>query len=390
MNDNYSKLPTESFDDYFVRLFQNKNVYGLTCEQVADLLNTESGNTYTESKWRKDFKRFSQGMNYARKKYGQSYLAEQTRELEKQRFLLSEERAALKKIVRDSAKRDAFLDEMKKQFSQVEPFEAPAGCEVTGTEEGTLLAVLSDWHIGINYSTKYGVYNSDIAKQYVADYIEYVKSMQKTFSAEKCVVALAGDLISGVIHNTIRIESREDLVRQIKIASELVSMFVNGISGCFSQIDVYGVGGNHSRVMDKDNSTLGEMLDDLIPFYVNARVGNLDNIKIHERQDDTGFESFYIGNLHTVLVHGEFDSMSESSIAKLERLLGGIVDVIICGHLHENMFSDLSGVHIIRGGTLGGSGDQYTLKNRLNCQPSQAMAYFDKDSKLRAVLPVYF
>ena len=47
----YARLPGESFEDYKVRICENKNVYGLTFEQIADILNAESGNTYTESKW---------------------------------------------------------------------------------------------------------------------------------------------------------------------------------------------------------------------------------------------------------------------------------------------------------------------------------------------------
>ena len=33
----YARLPGESFEDYKVRICENKNVYGLTFEQVAGL-----------------------------------------------------------------------------------------------------------------------------------------------------------------------------------------------------------------------------------------------------------------------------------------------------------------------------------------------------------------
>jgi predicted phosphodiesterase len=59
----------ESFDDYFVRLFENAPMYNLKCQEIADLLNEECGEQYNESKWRKDFKLFDRGRIYERNKF---------------------------------------------------------------------------------------------------------------------------------------------------------------------------------------------------------------------------------------------------------------------------------------------------------------------------------
>ena len=56
----------ETFDEYQIRLFENKNKYGLTCQQIADLLNHESGNDFDESKYRKSFADFNRGRQYER------------------------------------------------------------------------------------------------------------------------------------------------------------------------------------------------------------------------------------------------------------------------------------------------------------------------------------
>lgn len=70
MQDNIKRLPDETFDDYFVRLFERKDEYGLNCEQIAVLLNAESPNGVTcgESKWRKSYKDFNRGRMYERNK----------------------------------------------------------------------------------------------------------------------------------------------------------------------------------------------------------------------------------------------------------------------------------------------------------------------------------
>ena len=390
VDNTYARLPGEAFEDYFVRICQNKNVYGLTFEQVADILNAECGETYTESKWRKQWKNFNRGMQYARKHYSNEVLDDQCRQLEKQRYRLAEERSALKRMVRDEARKDAWIDEIKLCFSRQAPLPFPMTRKLTANNGGTLVVVASDWHIGMAFNTPYGEYNSDIAAKYVDEYANQAISAANTLGADKCVVAFAGDMISGVIHSQLRVESREALVEQIKLAEDLSAKFIHKLSGVFTSVDVYGVGGNHSRVFDKDNAMLGEMLDDLIPHYIRAKLANCQNVFVHEPEYDMALESFYVGNKHTILVHGEYDNVNEANLGRLERMTGGIVDVVICGHLHENMFADVSGVHVIRGGTLGGSGDQYTLKGRYSCEPSQTMAYFDAENKLRAILPVYF
>ena len=64
----YTRRPDEQFDDYFVRLFEKKDSYGLSCQDIADILNEEVGASFGESKWRKEYAAFRRGMQYAQQK----------------------------------------------------------------------------------------------------------------------------------------------------------------------------------------------------------------------------------------------------------------------------------------------------------------------------------
>lgn len=55
----------ETFDDFFVRLFENKKRYHLSCQDIANILNRCAGVNFGESKWRKEYAAFSRGMRYA-------------------------------------------------------------------------------------------------------------------------------------------------------------------------------------------------------------------------------------------------------------------------------------------------------------------------------------
>lgn len=65
-NDCTMRWVGESFDDYFVRLFENKSKYGITCSQIATLLNAENGKNYGECAYRKEYAGFNRGRKYER------------------------------------------------------------------------------------------------------------------------------------------------------------------------------------------------------------------------------------------------------------------------------------------------------------------------------------
>ena len=58
------KAQDEPYDDYFVRLFENKKEYGLTCVDIADLLNEVNGENKGESAYRKEYAAFNRGRIY--------------------------------------------------------------------------------------------------------------------------------------------------------------------------------------------------------------------------------------------------------------------------------------------------------------------------------------
>ena len=66
IHDFLAKHSDESYIDYLVRLFENKDRYYITCGQIADLLNMANGNSFGESVYRKYYSAFRDGMEYER------------------------------------------------------------------------------------------------------------------------------------------------------------------------------------------------------------------------------------------------------------------------------------------------------------------------------------
>ena len=62
----YTRHPDESYTAYFVRRFENKEQYGLTCSRIAELLNKENGLNYGECAYRKEYAAFNRGRMFER------------------------------------------------------------------------------------------------------------------------------------------------------------------------------------------------------------------------------------------------------------------------------------------------------------------------------------
>lgn len=62
----YVRQDGEEFTEYWIRLFEHKDEYGIDCSFIASLLNAASGNNYNESTYRKRWTAFNDGRIYER------------------------------------------------------------------------------------------------------------------------------------------------------------------------------------------------------------------------------------------------------------------------------------------------------------------------------------
>lgn len=240
--------------------------------------------------------------------------------------------------------------------------------------DNDMIVCLSDLHLGASYYSYDGCYDSKIAKDRLNQYLSEIVDIQKTHSAENCVVLLLGDLISGNIHSTISVTNKENVIEQVKLACEYISDFVYEIGKHFNNVEVRGVSGNHSRIKEKkEDALLGERLDSLIIWFIKSMLKNADNVTVYDEDIDDTMSIFFIRDKSYFGVHGDFDTMSDASIAKLALWAKFTPYCVLCGHKHFPAMTDVSGIKVVQSGSLGGSGDEYTRQKRLTGKPSQTV-----------------
>lgn len=300
-------------------------------------------------------------------------------ELQKERQKFFDQRNAFNKIVHDRSRQEELneilveavqsgnLPQLNYEHNFIEP------------SDNDLLVSLNDIHYGANVKNYWNTYNSDICRQMMCRYLDRIISIGKTHGSENCIVWANGDEISGNIHQSITVTNKENVIEQIKGVSELISEFLAELSKHFRQVVFVSVAGNHSRLdPNKDRALVSERLDDLVEWYLGARLQNFDNVQIgvgSEKIDETMYLIDIRGKTYCG-IHGDFDG-SASKVQSLQTMARKPLYAVLSGHLHHNKTDEVQGVKTIMAGSFLGM-DDYCVQKRIVGKAEQIVCVCDE------------
>lgn len=312
----------------------------------------------------------------------------QLRKLEQAKIKFRDERMAWNKQNYNEARLEQKLDYLESTLNEIgrvefKEFEQP--WRNLGKNE--MIIVLSDLHIGQTFSSIFGQYDTDIAKERLSKYLDSVKENAELYKVIDAKIVCVGDLISGNIRKSIQITNRENIIEQIKMASEMIASFCYECTQIFNTVTFYNVAGNHTRMDIKEDAIHDERLDSLISWIVNSMLNHINNFKYVQNDIDTGIAIMDVCGKKYVAVHGDYDNMDKNGIGNLSMMLNTIPYAVIRGHNHYPAFNDISGVKVIQSGSLPGSGDQHTIEKRLTGKPSQTIIICNEKG-IKAHIPV--
>lgn len=308
-------------------------------------------------------------------------------EIQKEKRKLYDERLDINRRLREEARLETTIEKLESMLSKVANNRYLTYTPTVSSSSNDMIVCLSDLHIGATYYGFDGIYDSEIAKRRLKQYLSEIIDIQKIHAAENCVCVLLGDLISGSIHKTISITNKENVIEQVKLACEYISDFVYELGKHFKTIELRGVSGNHSRFDEKEDALIGERLDTLIIWFIKSMLKNNDNITVIDESLDDTLSTFMLRDKLYFAVHGDFDSTSDTSIAKLALWAKTTPYCVLCGHKHYPAMNDVSGIKIVQSGSLGGSGDEFTRQKRLTGKPSQTVLVVNEKG-IRCCYPV--
>lgn len=377
----YKRFEDETDEELIYRITGDKDKIG-TWQAVADILNELLGTEYTESKFRKQRQAFDKLLEANRSKFvdSDSQLQEiqsAQRELEKEKKKLSDARVDYNRLIRQEARKESYLDLVKRIICEnVTPITIAPNVN-NFKSETDLLCHLTDIHTGIEIHNWQNDFDQSVLKERIEKFVSNILGIRNLHNSENCYIVI-GEILSGLIHNNLRLQNNMDIMEQFKYVSELISSMLSTLSQNFNHIYVYVTPGNHSRISPKKEDSLdGENMDVLLPFYLKARLQNFINITICDNTIDSEIAMFNIRGVNIFASHGHKDAPN-NVVQNFTMLFGIKPDIVLLGHRHTNGLTTVYDTKVIESGCVSGS-DQYALSIRKANKPEQTVSVINDE-----------
>ena len=258
---------------------------------------------------------------------------------------------------------------------------------------GIQFALFSDVHAESSISnddTGLGDYSWEDTEIRIAEVFSEVSNLN--CGEDRLLVVLAGDLIDGIIHDTLEATTKPTM----KAVVDLVDIFaghINGLVDRYDEVSVVVVNGNHSRLSEKIKSNAkGYDIEYILGHLLEAKLHDKVNVTI----STTGLAAFYLeDNTYIGIHHGDlFRGATSNDLNVLQRfkqVYGQSPTHLMQGHLHKFSVSELptGGIKIINGALVNPNAYAATSGFTLGA-PSQTVGAFTHTGNIFNILPVFF
>lgn len=307
-------------------------------------------------------------------------------ELQKERQKFFDQRNAYNKVLRDRSRQEELNEILIGTIADavergaIPPLDYhPARFDI-GLTDNDLIVSMNDIHYGLCIDNYWCKFDPDILRGMIRRYLDKIAAVARQHNSENCYVFECGDAISGNNHLPIQLANRENVVEQVKGVSELIAEFLAELAPMFRNVIFVSVPGNHSRIDKKDKAPLDERLDDIIEWYLKARLQNVDNVVVGGERIDPTMAVIDIRGKSFALTHGDMEG-SESKLQILQTMAGRPLYAIFFGHKHHNAIDNVGGIKTVMAGSFCGM-DDYCVSKRIYGKPQQMICVCTEDGIL--------
>ena len=370
----YKRLDDETEEEYTLRICGLKEEKRLYWEEITEIINRELDLDYSESRYRKLYAAYKKGKEDAVKEDDGSEIPEiseymrQKIELQKERVKISDERVQTNAYIRQLAREETIKEIASKCAQEMNSKKLLDGiAEIKNNGKNSAILQLSDIHYGLVVDNYWNKYNPEIAKAKLSQLRDKVIQYGKFNDVSDLYVVELGDAIAGRIHQTIRYQSRFDVITQVMQISEIISEMLSDLSKYF-KIHYYCCLDNHSRLEPNKKAALDlESLARIIPWYLKERVGNI--IEINDNKYGEDIITFRCHGYNIAGCHGDKDAPVKV-VDNLSMMTGESFDMVLLAHLHHFSADEKNKTLVISNPSVL-STDDYAKNLRLSSKSAQ-------------------
>lgn len=287
-----------------------------------------------------------------------------------------------RRYIRDDARVEEFKNLLSEAISKLEPLPKfdYVSKKVNTNSKSEAILMLSDLHIGVDIDNFANKYNYTIAQQRLNKLVDDTIYYCNKFNISQLNVVNLGDLISGIIHITIRLDQEFDVIQQVIKASELLANCLLKLSFSGFKIIYRSCTDNHSRTIANKNEAIEkENFYRIIDWYLSLRLKDTNIIFSNDNLDESLGRFKLLNGQLVMFSHGHLDTKN----CVFQNYVGAtkeFVDYILLGHYHSFSIKTFQQCQVFINGSIVGA-DQYATQKRLFSKPTQTLLIFDTDNK---------
>lgn len=385
------RQPNETPKAYRIRLYKNKELYGLNNIEIGKLCNEAFGVQWDESAHRKKTQNYLKGYNDAKAELGnadqqlQNMIDENKRlikEVKKEKVKLQTEKLEYARWIREEARDELITEKICNAISTLPPLDIPEHIIPTHNTKAYAL-VYGDEHFGVEFELKglfgdiINEYSPEIFEERMWDLFNQTIEIVQKENIDTLNVFSMGDYMDGTLRVSQLMKLRYGVVDGTIKYADFISNWLNELTK-YVRVKYQSTNGNHSelRMLGQPKGTFTEdNMGKVISEYIKTRLK--DNPNFTYIENPTGYIYAQLAT-HTILgIHGEVKNM-DSAIKEFSSIYGVPIQYLLAGHLHHNKVEEVGiNQEVINVGSIIGI-DSYSLSLRKTSNASAKLLVFEQ------------
>jgi hypothetical protein len=333
----------ESLKDYEIRICSNKDKYDLSWDQVAEVLNHQRGENWSESKYRKWYSAFKDGLDYAKIQNMES--DEVLNELELKKIELLEERKKLQvvrgeynKIARDKGRKELMYEYVSQKIEEIGQLPSPT-FETLQTSNGKKAGVLGfgDEHFGKQFVSENNKYNEEIYLERMGKLLSDAVGVVKKERLDELTVLNGADSVEGMALRVSQLTALQyGFIDQVIKYARYKVEWLKELSKYAKIRYIHIPSANHTELR-LHGSSRGEMpkedVERIIAVYIHDMLK--DNERIDVPMYDEGIIDFDLLGFNIAACHGHQLKGKKNAIKDISMMKRKFFDYLYVSHFHH-------------------------------------------------------
>ena len=309
-------------------------------------------------------------------------IAEQRRELAKERVKLQTEKLEYNRWLREEARDELITEKICDAVNSLVPLDIPDYIIPVHNTRAYAL-VYGDEHFGVEYELKglfgdiINAYSPEIFEERMLDLFHQTIEIIQKENIDTLNVFNMGDFNDGILRVSQLMKLRYGVVDGTIKYADFIANWLNELTK-FVRVKYQSTNGNHSelRLIGQPKGTFTEdNMGKVVTEFIKTRLK--DNPNFTYIENPTGFIYAQLA-CNTVLgIHGEVKNM-KTAIDEFSRIYNVPIQYLLAGHLHHNKTEEI-GVNseVINVGSIIGV-DSYSLSLRKTANASAKLLVFEQ------------